>query len=132
MSCKSALYAANTNAQTLNIDNTINFGSIVRRYGCNVHLSGGNAIVKGAGYYDIDTNFTFTAGDAGVAIITLYKDGTAIPGAVQSESVTAGSIYNFNIPVIVRSCCDCESTITAVLSGVAGTINNAAISVERI
>ena len=43
MSCKSALYAANTNTQTVTADDTvISFDNIVRRYGKCVHLYGGN------------------------------------------------------------------------------------------
>lgn len=132
MSCKSALFAANTNDQTLAIGNVINFGSIVRRFGCNCNLSGGNATIQGSGYYDINTNFTFTASTAGTVIITLYKDGTQIPGAISTTTVVADSIYSINISAIVREACCCESTITAVLSGTTGTINNAAIILEKI
>ena len=79
---KSVLYAANSNAQTTSeTGSIINFGSIVRRYGCGLKLSGGNVIIEDSGYYDIDTNFTVTPSSAGTLIIQLFQDGNAIPGA---------------------------------------------------
>lgn len=132
MSCKSTLYAVNSNSQVLALSDTINFGSIVRRFGCNCDLSGGNVIINGVGYYDIDTNFTYTAGAAGDVEIALYKDGTLIPGATVTKTVAANSTYSFSIPTIVRHTCCCESTITAILTGVTGTFTNAAILVEKI
>lgn len=133
MSCKSALYATNTNEQTVTAsDSPIRFGSIVRRYGRCTNLSGGNVTIQESGYYDVDTNFTFTATAAGTIVISLYKDGVLIPGATATVTVAAGSAYSMSIPAIVRNTCNCESTITARIIGVAGVINNAAIAVERI
>lgn len=80
---KSIVYAANTNTQVVEAGNVINFGNVVRKYGCNCNLSVGNVEVRGSGYYDVDTNFTL-ASTAGTVTITLYKDGVAIPGATAS------------------------------------------------
>lgn len=133
MSCKSALYAANANTQTVTADETtIDFGSIVRRYGRCTHLSGGNVVIEEAGYYDVDTNVTFTSTAAGTVAIYLYKDGVRIPGANVTATTAAGSTYAFSIPAIIRNTCNCESTITVRTVGAAGTITNAAIAVERI
>lgn len=128
---KSLLYAANANGQTLGIGGVINFGNVVRRYGRNCDLSGGNAEVSGSGYYSVATNFTYVASASGTGTIALYKDGVAIPGATISGTVAANSTYSLSIPAIVKQCCDCCSTITAVLSGVAGEFTNAAITVEK-
>ena len=133
MSCKAALYAANTAAQTVTaVETPINFGTIVRRYGRGINLSGGDVTVCESGYYDVDANFTFAATAAGDVTIALYKDGVRIPGAIVTETVAAASSYSMSIPAILRNTCNCESTITARIVGVAGTIENAAIAVERI
>lgn len=129
---RSALYSANTLSQTLAVGDNISFGNIVRRFGNNINMSGGNVSLQGAGYYDIDTEFTFTAGAAGTAVITLYKDGTAIPGAVASFTAAADSVYTVSIPALVRTFCCTQSTITAVLTGVAGTVNNSAAKVVKV
>lgn len=129
---KSILYAANTNSQTFATAGTvINFGSIVRKYGCNIALSGGNVVVDGIGYYDIDANITFN-GAAGNVLIQLYKDGVAIPGAEATVTVVADTFYSVTIPAVIREHCCCEDTITAMISGVVGTVSNAAIVVEKL
>lgn len=129
---KSVIYVVNTADQTLAVGNTINFGSIVRRYGCALTASGGNVIIRGAGYYDIDTNFTITPAAAGTLTIMLFKDGVAIPGAETTRTVAADTTYALTIPAIIRETCECESTITAVITGVAAEINNATILVEKM
>lgn len=129
---KSALYLANTLSQTLTVGDNISFGNIVRRFGNNINMSGGNVSLQGAGYYDIDTAFTFTAGAAGTAVIALYKDGTAIPGAIASFTTAADSVYTVSIPALVRTFCCTQSNITAVLTGVAGTVNNSAVKVVKV
>lgn len=131
MSCKSALYAVNTAEQAVALGGVISIGSAVRRFGCHANAVGGNAVIKGVGYYDITASFGIE-GVAGTVTITLYKDGVAIPGASATLTTEAATDYSVVIPAIVRSTCDCESTITAVLTGAAVTITNAAIRVEKI
>lgn len=110
----------------------VNFGDIVRRYGCSVNMSGGNVSVTQEGYYDIDTSVTFVAGAAGVVTVTLLKDGVIIPGAVASVTVADADTVTVNTPpCTIRQKCCCESAITAVISGVAGSITNATIRVEK-
>lgn len=133
MGCKSILYGANTALQTVAVDGTVNFGSPVRRYGSNTYMSGGNAVVSGAGYYDIDTNFRLVATAAAPSTITLYKDGVAIPGAVATVNPAAiGDVVSVSIPAVVKNLCGCEQTITAVLTGSGANFNDAAIVVRRV
>lgn len=132
MSCKSAMYAANASAQEVANGGIINFGAVVRRFGGNCTISGGNVNINGTGYYDMDADVTFTAGGAGTAVISLYKDGVAIPGASASLTAVADSIYSVSVPAIVRQVCCCESVVTAVLSGISGTVTNAAVAIEKI
>lgn len=132
MSCKSALYGANTSEQALAVDGVISFGNIIRRFGNAVLLVAGNIVNTGAGYYDIDANFTFEGTATGTATITLYKDGIAIPGAVISHSTEADTVYNATIPALVRNVCCNESTITAVVTGVAVNVLNASVVVKKV
>jgi hypothetical protein len=130
---KSVLYAVNTAAQTIPATGAIiNFGSAVRRYGCNLNASGGNVEISGCGYYDIDANVTFTAAAAGAAVIQLFMDGVAVTGAKATITIgAANEAQTVNIPALARMTCDCTSTLTAVISGLAGTVTNAAIVAER-
>lgn len=128
---KSALYSVNSNSQTIAVGGTVNFGNTVRRFGNNIHMSGGNANLIGQGYYDINAHIGFT-GLAGVTTITLYKDGIAIPGAVASITTANNALYDVNISALVRNFCCGESTITAVVSGVGATVTNATVKVEKV
>lgn len=129
---KSVLYGVNRTPQVIVVGDRVNFGEIVRRYGCDINMSGGNVMITGTGYFDIDANVTIVAGAAGIVTITLLKDGTVIPGAGASMTVAEGETYTLAIPsCTVRQKCCCESTITAVISGVIGSITNATIRVEK-
>lgn len=128
MSCKSALYGVNTYEQNLTVGDVINFGQIVRRFGCHTNLNSGNVVLKGVGYYSFDSIFQFTG--TGTATITFYKDGVAIPGA--KASVVMATDTSVSIPFMVRETCDCESTITAVITGADATMTNAAIKVVKL
>lgn len=128
---KSILYAANTSDQAFVAGGSIvNFGSLVRRYGCNLGMSGGNVTINGQGYYNVDVNLTFTAA-AGTVSVQLFKDGVAVPGATASRSTAADIVYSLTIPAIVRENCCCESALTVAISGAAGNVSNAAIVVEK-
>ena len=129
---KSLLYGVNGTPQTIAIGDRVNFGNIVRRYGCNLNMSGGEVFVTGEGYYNIDSSITFVAGAAGIATITLLRNGSIIPGAGASKTVAEGDTITLTVPpsVIRQKCCG-ESTITAVISGVTGVISNATIRVVK-
>ena len=128
----SLLYGVNNSAQMVIVGDRVNFGSPVRRYGKNITMSGGEVNVRGDGYYNIDASVTFVAGAAGIATVTLLRDGAVIPGASASLTVADASTYTINIPssAIRQKCCG-ESTITAVISGVIGTITEASIRVAK-
>lgn len=127
---RSLIYSANTVSQVLTSGSVINFGSPVRRFGCNLAMSGGNVVVKGEGYYSIDTNISFTA-TAGTATIQVYKDGVAIPGATATVTTAATTSYQVSIPSVIRQSCCVESTITVTITGVTPTVSNAAIEVVK-
>lgn len=133
MSCKSALYAAMQTPTAVAVDGVIPLGSLIRRYGCDVALNGNAVNITGAGYYDVDASVTITPAAAGTVTITLYKDGVAVPGATASETAAANGTVNLCIPPLVRqACCAAGSALTLVLTGVAATVDNVALRVQRI
>lgn len=133
---RSALYTANVSDQTVAIGNTLNLGSIVRRYGCNLDLSGSTIRVAGEGYYNFNVNATIAPTEAGTVTITLYKNNVPISGATASETAgTAGDNVNVSIDCLIRencSICDGPSNITVVLSGAAATVSNVVVVAEKI
>ena len=133
MSCKSALYAAMQTPTAVAVDGVIPLGSLIRRYGCDVALNGNAVNITGAGYYDVDASVTVSPAAAGTVTVTLYKDGVAVPGATASETAAANGTVDLNIPALVRQvCCEAGSALTLVLTGVAATVNNVALRVQRI
>ena len=118
---------------TVAVDGVIPLGSLIRRYGCDVVLNGNAVNITGAGYYDVDASVTVSPAAAGTVTVTLYKDGVAVPGATASETAAANGTVDLNIPALVRHvCCAAGSALTLVLTGVAATVDNVALRVQRI
>lgn len=143
MSCKSAIYTANTSSTALTITTattpvTIPLGTTIRRFGNNIQLSGSGILVEGQGYYDIDANVTLTPVTAGAYTVTLYSDGAPVPGATQTVTAAANASTTFNIPAVVRNqCCSSSKTLTLGVTTTAAvpatlTVNNVGVVVEKI
>ena len=128
----SVLYAGNNVPVTTTVVGTvIPFSNIVRRYGKNLNVSGGNVVVNGEGYYSGIVNITYQGTAAGTVEFTVFKDGVEIPFANASATTAVDVINSAQIPFRVREKCCCESTITVVASGVAVDVTNSAISIEK-
>lgn len=143
MSCKSAIYTANTTPATITLTTaqptaTLSLGTVIRRFGGNVQLSGNGILVEGSGYYDVDASVTATPATAGNYTMTLYQDGVAVPGATQTVTAAAAASIAFNISALVRlQCCNSSATLTLVLSTTAAlpvtvVVNNVGVVVEKI
>lgn len=143
MSCKSAIYTANTSATTITLTTaqpsaTLPLGTVIRRFGHNIQLSGNGILVGGEGYYDVDASITLTPTAAGNYTVSLFKDGVAVPGATQTVTAAALSAITFNIPALIRlQCCDSSASLSLVLTSsatlpAAVTLNNVGVVVEKI
>lgn len=134
MSCKSAIYTANTATQALVAGNIISLGSIIRRFGCSVNLNGSGVNLKEPGYYDVKASITAAPTAVGTVTAALFRNGVAVPGAVASASVsTANNSVTLPIATLVReSCCGDDSTLTLVFSGAAANVTNVALVVEKV
>lgn len=132
---KSLIYVVNTSTQEVALNGVINPGTIIRRFGQNLNLSGNGIQISGTGYYEIEGNFTLAPTAAGEVTITAYLNGVEIPGAVATETAAAGGDFiNLSILAIVREgcpCCDGLRTLTFVLSDTASSITNSSIVVEK-
>lgn len=129
---KSLLYATNGSAQVVVAGGTtLNVGSVIRRYGNNINVVDGNAVVQGAGFYNIDARVDVSADDIGTMTVTLYKDSIPIPGASTTISTGATGRYAITIPATIRQVCCQMSTITIEVSGGAGTVNSVAMRVVK-
>lgn len=133
---RSALYTANTSTQLVAVDNEINLGSIIRRYGCNLDLSGSTIRVAGEGYYEFNVSVTAAPAATGEVTISLLKNNVPIPGAIATETAAAaGDAVNLSINCVIRencSICDGPSNITLVLSNSQSNVTNVAVVAEKL
>lgn len=129
MAIRSELYASNGLSQDIALNGIVNFGNVVRKYGCNIQLSGGNATVEGKGYYNVDVNITAAPTTAGTMTVKVFKDGVVVPGASASLTAVADSVYSVTIPATIRQSCCCDSVITVQVQGTPATVSNASIRV---
>lgn len=140
MSCKAAIYVANTTAQTLSAGATIALGTIIRRFGNNtrcctptVNLVNNGITLNESGYYKVNVRVTDAPTAAGTVTVTLFQDGSAIPGAVSSNTAAAATNpTSVTAGAIVRVIGCSTSTITAVLTSGAGSVTNVSVDVEKL
>lgn len=139
MSCKSGIYAVNTQTgQSIGIGDTYVPSTIIRRYGKYCQLGGNGVSIGncsgGAGYYDVDASVSVSATAAGNITAALFKDGAPVQGATAIATSTAvDDIVTLPISALVRLNCDCDTAnLTIVIGGQAVTAQNLAFVVEKI
>lgn len=143
MLCKSAIYTTATSPTPITLtaaqpSAALPLGTVIRRFGRNIQLSGSGLLIDGEGYYDVDASITITPVTAGNYTVTLFRDGAAIPGATQTIAAAADGPVAFNIPALVRlQCCNSSATLSLVLTTTAAlpatvTVNNVGVVVEKI
>jgi hypothetical protein len=131
---KSAIYTANTGAQSVAIGGVISPGSTIRRYGQCVNLNGNGVNLTQPGYYLITATATATPTAIGSVGIAVQNNGVTIPGATSTGSVSAvGNSATLSTTFIVRvPCCGNAVTITTILTGGASTVNNFALTAVKL
>lgn len=131
---RSLIYTVNTTTQSIADGGTVALGSVIRRYGCNLALSGNSILVEGTGYYDLDCIVIAAPTEAGTLTAQLYRNGVAIPGAIASMTVTeAGDTVALPIVGTIREACPCLGpiSITCVLSGVASSVSDITLRITK-
>lgn len=137
---KAAIYTANTIDQLVAINGVLSLGSVIRRFGCNscgkpiIDLAGNAITLDGSGYYDVDVSAVITPTAAGTVTLTLYQDGTPVPGATASATVAAAATtVTLPIDALVRVFNNVGfSSLTLVLTGAASTVDSVAVEVNKL
>ena len=131
---KSLIQTSNQSSQTVALNSIISLGSVLRRYGCNLRLSGNAIEVSGEGYYKVDCDVSIAPTAAGPVTVAVYNNGVQIPGAIAYGSVsTAGNPITLPVTTTIRQgcCCDSADSLTVVLLAGAGTVQNISMRVEK-
>lgn len=134
MSCKSAIYTANTTATAVSVNGIIPLGETIRRFGTNLSQSGNTITAQGRGYYDVNVSVSAEAIAAGDVTVSLLADGSPVPGATATESAAAaGDIVNLAFPGMIRLLRECDSSNLALqLTDGAATVQNVAVLIEKV
>lgn len=131
---RSLIQIANPSTQAVAVNSIIPLGSVQRRFGCNLKLSGNAIECAGEGYYTVDSNVTVAPTAAGNVTVGLSVNGTILPGAIATGSVsTAGNPLTLPITATIRQGCNCDSAdnLTLVLLEGAGNVQNVSMRVEK-
>lgn len=133
---KAELYIANTTSTAVASGGIVPFNITVRRKGCDIQRGGGGAVIEdvGSNYYDVDVSVTFTAPVAGLITFKLQQNGNDVVGATASTTITTPTteVRSLTIPATIRTfTCGNIDTLTLVNSGLAVTVSNATMRIER-
>lgn len=130
---KSAIYTANTSAQTVAVNDIIPVGTTSRRFGCNIRQDGNTITLTGPGYYLINASATVAPTAAGTVSVTGQKDGVAVIGATAAATTTAAAeSANLSLGFIVRNVSCGSSILSFVLGGAESTVTNLAVTVTKL
>ena len=99
----------------------------------------GNAVVIETGCrcrprYDVTASVTFTGATTGLATLSVYKNGVAIPFATASETVNTATteVHSITIPCAILTDRCSNNVLTIVNNGAIGlTITNASLVVTE-
>lgn len=133
MSCKSAIYAVNTSTATIPEGGIYQPNTIIRRFGQCCQMANNAMELNGQGYYDVAVTATVVGTAVGNVTMSVYQDGTAVPGMNASQTIKAiGDTVTLGTSGIVRLYCGKNSsTLTVVIGGQAVTGSNLAIDITK-
>lgn len=131
---KSLIQVANQSTQAIQNESIINLGSVQRRYGCNLRLSGNGIEVDGQGYYEVTGTVSVAPTAAGAVTVALYKNGVPVTGAIAYDyAETAAQPITVPIVATIRQncCCDGADNLTLVLIEGEGNVENVSLRVVK-
>lgn len=140
----------NTSTQDLAVGDTVDLGSVYRKYVCRgkcglntYELSGGDAIsLQHSGFYHITATITFTAPEVGVVTFQLASNDVALIGATASETITTADTEvrttTIDYYVLVNKGCVAGiptaliENISIINTGVASTVTSVVVNIEKL
>ena len=131
---RALLQTVNPAVQAVAENGIIAPGTVVRRYGCNIQLSGNGQEISGEGYYRLDGTVTVEPTAIGNVSVSLLENGVQIPGGIASGYASAADVP-VTLPLVctVRKQCGCAgaSSITCVLTEGAGNVTNYSLRIAK-
>lgn len=137
---KNSIYAGISNSSSVVVNGIVPLTTVIHRENGNssseIDLVG-NAIVIETGCrcrprYNIDAKITFTGATAGLATLSIYKNGVAIPLASASETITTPTTEVRTVTIPCGTLTDkCSNNVYTIVNtgAIAITVSNASINV---
>lgn len=103
--------------------------------GCSVRADTSAYNLLTGGIYHISADVTFTAADAGEALLQIEAEAVGLPCATATVSTTADGVYTVHVETDVGvSCCPAVGgrVITISIGGVSGTVTHICSGVTRL
>ena len=139
----------NTTTQSVSALGTINLGSVYRRYckknNCGIRtfdVTSTSVTMQHPGIYHATVTAVGSGDDAGVVTISLLENGTLIPGAFSSETITTADtelrtfVINTYVlvddAVILGNNSAVAETLTLQNTGIAATFTSVTINLEKV
>lgn len=129
---RSLIQTINQSEQAIAENGVFTLGTVQRRYGRDLRLSGNGIEATGTGYFSIDASVSVAPTAAGPVTVALYDNGVQVPGAIAyGTAAGAGDPVNLGIVSTVRRgcCCAGADNLTLVLIEGAVTAQNVALRV---
>lgn len=131
---RSLIQTVNQSEQAVAENGIFALGTVQRRYGKDLRLSGNGIEATGTGYFSITASVSIAPTAAGAATVALYDNGVQIPGAIAyGTAAAAGDPVNLAIVSTIRRgcCCAGADSLTLVLVEGAGTAQNVSVRVKE-
>lgn len=131
---RSLIQTVNQSEQAVAENGIFALGTVQRRYGRDLRLSGNGIEATGTGYFTITASVSIAPTAAGAATVALFDNGAQIPGAIAyGTAAAAGDPVNLAIVSTIRRgcCCAGADSLTLVLVEGAGTAQNVSLRVTE-
>lgn len=131
---RSLIQTVNQSEQAVAENGILALGTVQRRYGRDLRLSGNGIEATGTGYFTITASVSIAPTAAGAATVALFDNGAQIPGAIAyGTAAAAGDPVNLAIVSTIRRgcCCAGADSLTLVLVEGAGTAQNVSLRVTE-
>lgn len=138
----------NTTTQNLLTNSLVDIGSVYRRFSkknCNTRTfdtTSNSITLNSSGIYHVTITAIVSAPAAGDVTLSLFENGTVIPGAIATETITTATTEfhtaTIDYYILVDSACVLgnravnSKTLTLVNTGVGSTITNIVFNVEKV
>ena len=109
-------------------------GTQVTDTGCSIRTNAGGFTFRNSGLYRISYDVTSTPTAIGEQVLQLYRDQTPMPCAVSTVTTIAGDVVTQHVEttIVVQTCCAVNPTVSARISGVAGTATHVCASAVKL